>query len=70
MKRFLNSIAGSWLKVFIVAVLVKFMDMGGDLFALNIETLKHLFQAGVVAIIPVIINYLNPLDKRYGHKEV
>jgi hypothetical protein len=45
------------------------MDMGGDLFALNVETLKHLFQAGVVAIIPVIINYLNPLDKRYGHKE-
>lgn len=66
MKNFLNTIAGSWLKVFAVAVLIKFSDLGADLFALNLETLKHLLQAGFVATIPVIINYLNPNDTRYG----
>jgi hypothetical protein len=69
MKNFLNTMAGSWLKVFAVAVLVKFLDLGGDIFALNIEALKHLIQAGVVAAIPVVINYLNGGDKRYGNKD-
>ena len=66
MKNFLNTIAGSWLKVFLVAVLVKFSDLGGDLFALDLVSLRHLLQAGVIATIPVIINYLNPNDTRYG----
>lgn len=68
MKNFLNTMAGSWLKVFAVAVLVKFMDLGGDIFALNIDSLRHLVQAGVIAAIPVIINFLNPNDPRYGRK--
>ena len=66
MKNFLNSIAGSWLKVFAVAIMVKFLDMGADVFALNAESLKHLLQAGIVAVVPVVINFLNPNDPRYG----
>lgn len=66
MGKFLNSIWGSWLKVFAVAVLVKFTDLGGDVFALNAESLKHLANAGIIALIPVIINYLNPQHKNYG----
>jgi len=67
----LNTLWASWLKVFLVAVLVKFLDYGGDLFDVNLVTLRHLLQAGVVATIPVIINYLNPTDTRYGsHKDM
>jgi hypothetical protein len=65
----LNTVWASWIKVFAVAILVKFMDIGANLFALNIESLQHLVQAGVVAVIPVVINYLNPADTRYGKKE-
>jgi hypothetical protein len=64
--KFLNTIAGSWLKIFFVAILIKFMDMGADIFALNLDSLKAFVQAGVVACIPVIINFLNPHDTRYG----
>jgi len=62
----LNTMLASWGKVFLVAVLVKFSDLGSNLFAINIETLQHLIQAGVIATIPVIINYLNTADTRYG----
>lgn len=66
MQKFLNSIYGSWLKVFAVAILVKFSDLGADVFSLDAESLKHIVNAGVLALIPVIINYLNPADPRYG----
>ena len=66
--KFLNTIWGSWLKVFAVAVLVKFSDLGGNIFALDAESLKHLVNAGVISLIPVIINFLNPQDTRYGPK--
>ena len=68
MKNFLNSIVGSWLKVFLVAVLVEWQVLGADLWALNIVTLKHLANAGWIALLPIIINYLNPADPRYGKK--
>ena len=66
MGKFLNSIWGSWLKVFAVAVLVKFSDLGGNIFALDAESLKHLVNTGVISLIPVIINFLNPQHKTYG----
>jgi hypothetical protein len=66
MGKFLNSPFGSWLKVFAIAVLVKFQDLGADVFSLDLESVKHLVQAGIVALIPVIINSLNPSDTRYG----
>ena len=65
----LNTPFGSWLKVFAVALLIKFMDLGADIFALNIDTVKHLVQAGVVAVIPVIINFLNPTNHWYEQEK-
>jgi len=60
---------GSWLKVFLVAVLVEWQLLGADLWALNADTLKHLANAGVIALLPIIVNYLNPTDPRYGKKD-
>lgn len=68
MQKFLNSIIGSWLKVFAVAVLVEWQLIGADLWALNVDTLKHLANAGLIALLPIVINYLNPSDPRYGNK--
>ncbi len=61
-----TKILKSWARVMVVAILVKFMDLGADLFSMNLESLKHLVQAGVVAVIPVILRYLDPTDAAFG----
>ena len=60
--KFLNSIYGSWTKVFVTAVLTMIMAKG-DIFAV---TLKEVASAGIISIMPIIINWLNPKDTRYG----
>jgi hypothetical protein len=60
--KFLNSIYGSWIKVFLSAVL-SMIVMKGDIY---LVTLKDCANAGIISILPIIINYLNPNDKRYG----
>jgi len=62
MMKFLNSIYGSWVKVFVSAVLTMIV-MKGDIYLI---TLKDCLNAGIISILPIIINFLNPLDKRYG----
>jgi hypothetical protein len=62
MMKFLNSIYGSWLKIFLSAILTMVMAKG-DIY---LVTLKECISAGIISILPIIINYLNPLDKRYG----
>lgn len=60
--KFLNSIYGSWIKIFLSAILTMVMAKG-DIY---LVTLKECISAGIISILPIIINYLNPLDKRYG----
>jgi len=60
--KFLNSIYGSWVKVFVSAVLTMIV-MKGDIYLI---TWKDCLNAGIISILPIIINFLNPLDKRYG----
>ena len=64
MMKFFNSMLGSWLKVVITAILTMAMAKG-DIFAI---TLKECLSAGAISIMPIIINFLNPNDKRYGNK--
>lgn len=56
----------SWLRVFLAAcltaVLAGLVDGGG----LNWQTV---LIAGLVSVLPVIINWLNPNDPRYGRIE-
>ena len=68
MKDFKN-MAASFGRVFMVAILIKFMDLGADVFALDKESLKNLFQAGMVSLIPVAIRYFNPNDESFGVKK-
>jgi len=60
--KFLNSIYGSYIKVFLSAILTMILAKG-DIYSV---TLKECISAGVISIIPIIINYLNPNDTRYG----
>jgi hypothetical protein len=60
--KFLNSIYGSWIKIFLSAILTMVMAKG-DIY---LVTLKECISAGIISILPIIINYINPHDKRYG----
>lgn len=69
MNKFLNTAYGSWVKVFLTAVLTVYfaeLSAGYDLFSMDILMMKKLSTAGVLSLLPIIINALNPLDKRYG----
>lgn len=58
----------SWLKVFGASVLTAFLTILTATQALptSAEAWTGILIAGLVAVIPVIINWLNPNDTRYG----
>ena len=60
--KFLNSIYGSWVKIFLSAILTMIMSKG-DIYLI---TLKDCLNAGIISVLPIIINYLNPHDTRSG----
>lgn len=60
--KFLNTIYGSWLKVALTAILTMIITKGN----IYEVTLEEVISAGVVAMLPIIVNWLNPHDTRYG----
>lgn len=67
----LNSIYASWLKVFASAVLGAYLvelQNGRQLFNWTFDMVESLLTVGVVSMIPIIINWLNPADDRYGKR--
>lgn len=62
MMKFLNSMYGSWIKIFLAAILTMIINKG-DIYLIS---LKDCINAGIISILPIIINYLNPHDTRYG----
>jgi|DEB19_MinimDraft_2_1074335.scaffolds.fasta_scaffold103891_1 hypothetical protein len=52
----------SWLKVFLSSTLT-LVVVAGDIWHLDF---KQLLSASIVSTLPVIINFLNPNDTRYG----
>jgi hypothetical protein len=72
MKNFLTTIWGSYVKVLIVALLSVFLveiKAGMNIFELNMETLGTLAGSMLVAVIPILINWFDPNDSRYGVKK-
>jgi hypothetical protein len=59
----------SWLNVFVSTILVLFVTDGADIFAVDMTDAKAWLAAAFVAVLPLIVNYLNPRDTRYGRKE-
>ena len=63
--KFLNSIYGSWLKVALTAILTMIITKG-NIYEI---TIAECVSAAVISILPIVINYLNPNDPRYGSKK-
>lgn len=69
--KFLSTWYGSYLKVFITTVLAMWMaelTQGYDMFSMDLIMFKKLFSGGIVAVLPIIINAMNPHDNRYGKR--
>lgn len=62
--KFLNSIYGSWLKLVVTAILTMIISKGN----IYEVTLEECISAAVISILPIIVNFLNPHDPRYGNK--
>lgn len=61
-----NKVLASWGRVFLAATLAQFISMGGDVFALDLESLKVILSSGISATVLVAYKYLNPNDDSYG----
>jgi hypothetical protein len=58
---------GGWFKAFLSAALAQFLVNGSDVFSLtSAAVLKGLLASGVAGTLPVVINWLNRSDPRYG----
>ncbi len=71
LKKLLNTWYGSYVKVFLSAVLTILLaelSQGYSLFSMDWVMGKKLIAAGVVSLLPIVINALNSEDKRYGKK--
>jgi hypothetical protein len=62
MKEF-KAMLGSFLRVFLSSILTLIIAQGG---VTNLEWL-HIFEASLISALPVLYNYLNPKDTRYGN---
>lgn len=58
----------SWLRVFLAAVASSFLSIviTGNTVFFDTKAWEAILISGIVAVFPVIINYLNPNDTRYG----
>lgn len=69
MRIFLTTPAGTFIKGFVSIILSLWLvelTNGHDLFSFDIAMVKKLLTAGIVANLPVIINWLNPQYLAYG----
>ena len=59
----------SWGKVFMSTVLALFLVDGADVFGVNWSDLRMYVAAGVAAVLPLAITYLDPTDTRWGKQK-
>ena len=58
----------SWLNVFVAAVITALIVVLGD-GQITVEDLWYVLVAGLVAVLPVVKNYFDKKDPRYGKTE-
>lgn len=61
----MKAILKSWFNVFIAAVLTALIVVLGD-GQITVEDLWYVLVAGIVAVLPVVKNYFDKQDPRYG----
>jgi len=68
MNKELKAVVASWGRSFLAACLAQFIALGGSVFDLNGDAGKTIVSAGVAAVLPVVLRWLNPNDASFGVK--
>lgn len=63
-----QAVLSSWGRSFLAACLAQFIALGGGAFDFGADGWKSVLSAGIAAVVPVIIRWLNPDDKAFGVK--
>jgi hypothetical protein len=61
-----KAMLASYGRSFLAAVTTAFMITGGDILALDGDSLKAILAAGISAVLPVAIRAANPKDPSFG----
>ena len=61
-----KAMLASYGRSFLAAVTTAFMITGGDILALDGDSLKAILAAGISAVLPVAIRAANPKDPAFG----
>lgn len=61
-----KAMLASYGRSFLAAMTATFMATGGDLFALDTDTLKAILASGIAAVLPVALRYINKQDPAFG----
>lgn len=61
-----KAMLASYGRSFLAAITTAFMITGGDILALDGDSLKAILAAGVSAVLPVAIRAANPKDPAFG----
>jgi hypothetical protein len=59
-------IIASYGRSFLAACLAQFIALGGSAFDLNVDGVKTILAAGLAAIVPPLLRWLNPNDPAFG----
>jgi hypothetical protein len=63
-----KALLASWGRSFAAACVAQFLAFGGSAFDLDGDAVKSIISAGVAALLPVILRWLNPNDAAFGYK--
>jgi hypothetical protein len=66
MDKKLQAMLASYGRSFLAAITAAFMITGGDILALDGDSLKAILAAGLAAVLPVAIRAANPKDPAFG----
>jgi hypothetical protein len=61
-----KALFASWGRSFLAACLAQFIALGGSAFDLSADGVKSVVAAGLAAVLPVILRWLNPKDSAFG----
>jgi hypothetical protein len=61
-----GKIVFSWVKNFVAVIIAFFIADGADIFAVSTDDLRTWAAAAFAAVLPTVVNYINPRYERYG----
>jgi hypothetical protein len=68
MNKELKALVASWGRSFLAAVVAQLIVLGDSVLDLNRDGVRALVAAGLAAVLPVILRWLNPNDVAFGNK--